>query len=429
MSTMFRNRHRAASRMIALGAFGVAASTAVLLAGCTPTTSSSSSGGETSSAASDCGVLPQNSPDDPDGVVPMLPAAAQTGFNDFPYTVEASAWSDSAPRTEPFKIGYTSLPLINAWGSDAYDYLEQRVAELGAEGVTDPDLATGLMADPATMTPAEQIALYQQLVDQGVDGIIIIPLSGEAMADVVTEAGKKGVVTVAANGNIPSPYAINVQMNPYLQGLQPAAEALQHFGGKAKVLYVGGIPGETTEQVTHDGFQAMLASCPDVEVVGEVYGQYSSAGAKSAVLQFLASYPGQIDMVVTPGTMGPGIISAFLDAGREVPMVTATGAQAGELSFWADQLDQNPDYVNFGTGGTSPEVSEASLQVLIKTLLGGQPIANTVSTEPVYITSENVKDFVVPGADLNSPDQIKPARGFLSVDFLDQFFKSPSPIE
>lgn len=428
MSTMFRSRSRAARRSALLGTLGLAATT-VMLVGCTqPTTGGGGSSGDPVAAA-DCGVLPGSTPNDPDGVVPQLPADAQVGFADFPYTVQASAWADSEPRTGPFSIGYSSLPLINAWGSDSYDYMTERVAELGDAGITDPELTNGILPDPATMTPAEQIALYQQMVDQGVDGIIIIPLSGEAMADVVTAAGEKGVVTVAANGNIPSPYAINVQLNPFLQGLQPAAEALKHFGGEAKVLYVGGIPGETTEQVTYEGFQAMLQNCPDVEVVGEVYGQYSSAGAKAAVLQFLASYPGDIDMVVTPGTMGPGIISGFIDAGRTVPMVTATGAQAGEVAYWVDQLDENPDFVNFGTGGTSPEVAEAALQVLIKTLLGGHPIANTVSTEPSYITNDNVAQFAVPGADLNSPDQIKPSPDLLSVDYVDLFFQDPQPIE
>lgn len=425
MSTIWSPERTRRGRAMIAGAAGLVL--ALSLAACTTPPGTASSTG--ASGGGSCGTLPGNPPKDPDNAVSKLPQAAQAGFADFPYTVQASAWATTPAKTGPFTIGYTSLPLINAWGSDAYKYLDGRVKELAAKGTVTSPLQTGIMADPATMTPAEQIALYQQLVDQGVNGIIMIPLSGEAMADAVTAAGKKGVVTVVANGNVPSPYAINVQMNPYLQGLQPAAEALKHFNGKAKVLYVGGIPGETTEQVTNDGFKAMIANCPDVEVVGEVFGQYSSAGAKSAVLQFLASYPGDIDMVVGPGTMGPGIISGFQDAGRTVPMVTATGAQEGEVAFWAQQLASDPGYVNFGTGGTSPEVTEAALQVLLMTLEGQGPITNTISAAPAYITSQNVKDYVKPGADLTSPDQISATKGYLSTDFLQQFFSKPAPIK
>ena len=53
----------------------------------------------------------------------------------------------------------------------------------------------------------------------------------------------------------------------------------------------GGVPGLTTDEYGYNAQKAVLEECPNINVVGEVVGNYIPAVAKSAVLQFLTSHP------------------------------------------------------------------------------------------------------------------------------------------
>ena len=174
------------------GAAAAITASALVLTGCSAGSGSSAQENSASGSAGECGLMPEKAPLDTDGAVATLPADVQSAYLDFPFEVLASGFADLPAKEKPFKVGYTSLPLINDYGNDSLANLEARVAEYAQQGVTDPKLLTALLADPATMTPAEQIQLFKQLVDQGADVILGIFLSGEAMADAVTEAGKYG---------------------------------------------------------------------------------------------------------------------------------------------------------------------------------------------------------------------------------------------
>ena len=49
------------------------------------------------------------------------------------------------------------------------------------------------------------------------------------------------------------------------------------------------------------GYRAVFENCPDIEVVGNVVGQYTPAVSKSQTLQFLATNPGRVDGVAVTG--------------------------------------------------------------------------------------------------------------------------------
>lgn len=408
-----------------------AASAALLLAltACAGGASGNASGPSSSPVAGSgsagaCGTLGTGTAADPDGALKGLNSEALKSFANYPYPVAASKWQDLAAKKGPLKIGYVSIALMNDYNNNALNTTEAHVVEYSKDGVVDSTLLKGIPADAASQTPAEQIKLYNQLVDQGVDGIILGPLSGDAMADAVTAAGKKGIPTVALNTYIPSEYAISTVINPYLQGMDPAANTLKQLGGKGNVLIVRGIPGETNDAVVYPGFTKMLEGCPDMKVAGEVVGGYSNATAKAEVMKFLASHPGQIDMVFSGGVMGPGIISAFEQSGRPVPAISFSGLQAGDSAWWNSKKDS---YTAFGTVGSGKQTADLAWRVMIRTLTGQGPKVNSVVTPAQLITNETVGELAPAGGDLNSPGEVgETSDTLISESSMDQFFAKPS---
>jgi ribose transport system substrate-binding protein len=379
-----------------------------------------SSSGQVNAFKAECGAMPGAAPKDPDGVVAKLPAVAQASYTDYPYEVKASPWATLADAG-PVKIGYSGLAPINSVAQGFLDTTNADAAAAQQQGLIDGPMLTEILADAATQTPAEQIRGYQSLVRQGAKAIIINALSGEAMAPAVTEAGKQGVVTVTIMTYIPSDYAINVLINPLEQGLQPAATMLKNIAGKGNVLMVRGFQGDSTDTLVNDGFHALLANCPDVKLLGEAVGNYSPAAAKTAVLQFLASHPQQIDGVAQPGVMTAGIMGAFIQAGRPMPSVGDSGASPGSLAYWLDH--QAAGYKGSGTAGNGNQLADASFRVMMRALSGKGPKVTSVVVPALLITPENLTQYATAGANLNDPGALPGKPQDLASDaFLNNFF-------
>lgn len=413
-------------KMIRNSATAVSAALLLTITACAGGASGGTASGHSAApgAGGACGALPATTAADPDGVLTGLSEEAMEGFKNYPHEVHASKWQDLEAKEGPLKIGYVSIALMNDYNNNALKTTEAHIVEYSKEGLVDSTLLKGIPADAASQTPAEQIKLYNQLVDQGVDGIILGPLSGDAMADAVTAAGEKGIPTVALNTYIPSEYAISTVINPYLQGIDPAASTLEQLDGKGSVLIVRGIPGETNDAAVYPGFTALLENCPDMKLAGEVVGGYSNATAKAEIMKFLASHPGQIDMVFSGGVMGPGIVSAFEQSGREVPPISFSGLQAGDSAWWNSKKE---DYSAFGTVGSGNQTADLAWRVMIRTLTGQAPKFDTVVTPAQLITNDTIGGLAPSGGDLNTAGEVgETSDTLISDEVLDQFFAKPS---
>jgi ribose transport system substrate-binding protein len=83
------------------------------------------------------------------------------------------------------------------------------------------------------------------------------------------------------------------------------------LGGKGNVLIVRGVKGSAPDQEMYEGQMQALKQYPGIKIVGEVYGQATTAVAQSAVSNILPSLL-QVDAVLTQGgELLPGAQPAF----------------------------------------------------------------------------------------------------------------------
>ncbi|PWB98035.1 substrate-binding domain-containing protein [Salinibacterium hongtaonis] len=402
----------------------------ISLVGCAAEAGTESGSGESVSAASlaasGCGSLPGALPADPEGVLAGISDETLVGFGGAEVELKASAWDDVAENAGPWKIGYSALPITGAINQAYLDQFNKRFDEAKKLGLVEGEFEVNLMPDPTSMSPAQQLQGYQSLVSRGVDAIIMQPFSPAGMTSAVDEAGEAGIVT-AALSPINSAYAVNSMVTFYQDAGSAAAATLgQLKDGKGKVLVVHGFDGIDPEIQGFNGVKAALAECPDVEVVGEISAAFTNATAKTAVQNFLASYPGEIDAVVQMGGMATGIINAFEQVGRTVPLVAGNGISAGALAYWAEKADT---YSPAGVAGSPEQQADAVWEVLIRTLSGKGAKMNVMALPPTLITSENVNDFTIEGADTTSDASMAPGAPYSPANILDEFFtKSGTPL-
>ena len=405
----------------------------LVAAGCASGTTSGGAAPEptttgSANTAAACGVLPDVAPADPDGVVAALPAEVQPFYNGNPYPTLASHWADWAPEG-PLTVAYVSLPMLNAWSVSAKTQMEESFAAAKADGLVEGELLEFIMSDPANMTPAEQIGLYEEAVRQGADLIYLVPLSGEAIAASVDAAAEQGIPTITQNGYVPSDKAVNWGVNPYLDSGAPAAEVLGQLDGTGNVMVVRGVIGLAPDTYGAAAIESVLANCPDITVLGEVEGGFNPPAAKTAVQQFLASHPQQLDAVLQVGVMGQGVYQALFESGRTpIAKVSDTGASAGSLAGWAEAIERQSDYTTAGSGGTGRQQVEMLFEIGMRMAAGeGVKVSNLTYASPL-LTNDSFGEWMLPGADLNSPDETAAGAPLMSAQEFDAFFTNPGQL-
>jgi len=400
---------------------------AALVVGLSACGSAAAPGGDATPIAGlgDCGTAPViPAQDDPDDLISTLPQEAQDAFSGFNQPVLASSWADALPAAgKPYTVGLAFLPVSNAWATAAVAEINADFDKAKAEGLVEGDLLVQIPADAATMTAADQIAGYEKLVQQGADVILMYPLDGEAMKAPVDAAGEKGIPTITIVGNVPSQYAINVGNNAFNYVAQPVAEAAKLLDGKGNLVIVAGIEGISITTVSLDAAQQVLQACPDIKVVGTVFGGYSNSVTKSSLVTFLASHPEQIDAVLQIGTMGAGVWDAFESVGRPAPVVIDIGTTAASLAYWKQA--EADGYVGVGVPETAKQVVDSVWDVLQRVMAGEKPLVNQIPVVPKLVTNDNLDDYVVPGEGTSSQADTQSVGPWIDQEYLDQYFSSP----
>jgi ribose transport system substrate-binding protein len=401
---------------------GAAVSAAVLAAALMTTTVASGSSPATTAASAagtqQCGQNVSQKPTDPDGVYAKLPKAIQARYGAWPFPIKKTPWAASKPVKGPWKIGYINFPITTPWQADLTSQLKVEFGKAKAKGLVSGSLQTYIQT--GTPTPEQQIAAIQQMVRQGVNGIVMNPLAGPAEAPAIDAAGKAGVpVVFTDNTVVESKYAIQL----WSENNGPADAGTAKIIGKGNVLIVRGIAGNPSEQIFENNALADIKACPGLKVVGSVNGNWNNPQAKTAVTQFLASHPTlKIDGVIQNGIMAAGIIDAFQQAGRPVPPVSMGGCQGGELSWWL----AHPKYRTAGTCFNGYQTAYTAFRVLLRVLGGKGLKVNGIDIVPGQVTASNLKVYATANKPLSwQGEPLGPLDGWGSNAYLDAYFTKP----
>jgi ribose transport system substrate-binding protein len=398
------------------------------LAACSSSSSSSagapaSSGAASGAAASACGTVPAVAPNDPGNVLSALPASIMSQYNGYSDPIVASAWANwKNPVKPPWKIAFVINTLANPFNAQQAAEIKTEMTTYEKEGLVSK--YTVLSTNDSATTELQDMALVTQ---QHYNGIILSATSATGVVPAVNAAGAQGIPIVTFFSSVPNKYVVNEGPNTYLYGGSITATIARELHGKGNVLYVRGTPGLPFDTQTYDATQKVLSACPGIHQVGVINGQWDPSVAKTQTLQFLATHPGKIDAVMDSGPGDQqGIMQAFIQAGRPMPIVGDVGGMNATLSYWKQHLSS---YKGAGSAIGPAPTGEREAQMMMRVLLGQGPKLNAVLFNPPAITAANLTQYLVPGSTMNSTTTANaPLSQILPDSYINQLLNHPGPI-
>ncbi|MDR1271559.1 MAG: substrate-binding domain-containing protein, partial [Clostridiales Family XIII bacterium] len=117
------------------------------------------------------------------------------------------------------------------------------VFEEGVKRAADELGVNAYVTGPTDADPAQQVKIVEDLINSGVDAIVVVPNDATALEAVLARARDKGIVVVANESPDQEGADIDVEMIDNTKFAQAAAESMaQAAGGKGDyVMYVGGL--------------------------------------------------------------------------------------------------------------------------------------------------------------------------------------------
>jgi ribose transport system substrate-binding protein len=335
-----------------------------------------------------------------------------------------SAYVDWKPKHgPPWTIGYASSYAGNTWRAAVMTHLQTDIIpkwkKLG--------LLKDVIITQSNLDDATQIQQMRQLVDQGVDAIIVCCSNPTALNQSVKYAYDHGVPTFSLTGYLTSPYSVNASVNYQLAGFQLGKWLTDQLGGKGNVMVVEGIPGTSGSDSQDRGVKAGLATASGVKIVGDVAGMWTDQVAQGEVQKWLATNPGQLDGIVVQSAAELGVLRALQQSGRDMIPI-AIGGELGALCYWR----QNPKYIS-ASYQVWPPADEFALiwNIMMRTLEGQGPKVQSIMVDPIQLTYADIEKALPADCSMDTDGWLSVGENKWGGDpaFLDNFFTHPADPE
>ena len=334
-----------------------------------------------------------------------------------------SAYRDWKPKKgPPWTIGYASSYAGNTWRAGVMDRLQHEIIpkwkKLG--------LIKEVIITESNLKDSVQIQQMRQLVDQGVDAIIVCCSNPTALNQTVKYAYDKGVPTFSAVGYLTSPYAVNSSANFVVGGHMMGDWMANEIGKKGNVLVVEGIPGTSASDSQDRGIKEALKKYPDIKVVGSIAGMWTDQIAQAEIQKWLATHPGQLDGIIIQSASELGAIRALKQSGRKMVPITI-GGEEGALCYWRKNLGAISSALQAWPPGDDFELS---WNIMMRTLEGQGPKVQSILAEPITVTKEDVTKILADNSNEESDKwQNVGVDRWASSAYLDNFFLRPADQE
>jgi len=265
------------------------------------------------------------------------------------------------PRTcdheAPFSIGVSNNFIQSVFRTQMINGIQEAFDEYHAEGLVDR-----LVLENADTDINGQIQQIRNLINQGVDAILVNPSSATALNAVFDEAISQGILVFAVDQAVDNPDVINVTISQQDLGRVSAEWFAQQVGDGATIVTVEGTNGSPATIARWAGAEPVFAAHNiTVETHGE--GGFNQVQAQQVATDLLNTHP-NIDGIWTYDGNAQGVFRAVEAAGRLNDLVIGGEARVGFMRMWNDAL---PEFSSVGIINP-PGVGASALRIAVEML-------------------------------------------------------------
>ncbi|OYW59150.1 MAG: sugar ABC transporter substrate-binding protein [Rhodobacterales bacterium 32-66-7] len=267
---------------------------------------------------------------------------------------------------EGYKIGISNTVQGNGWR-------EQMVCAMKAEALASGKVESLNIAHRNT-DAAGQLEDMRNLIQAGVNAIVVNPSNAEGINAAIKEATDAGIVVVAVDQAVTEPSAYILSNNQEEYAYLGATWLFEQMGGEGAVVYMRGAAGAGADNDRDVGFKRAMAEFPNITVAQEVFTGWQQDQAKQQINDIIAA--GVPFQGVWTSGIDNVIVDAFVESGA--PLVPIVGADnAGFVAQLASVEGLQ------GAAVTNPgSVGGAGVALAIRILDGQIPADKTVLVDP-----------------------------------------------
>jgi ribose transport system substrate-binding protein len=179
-------------------------------------------------------------------------------------------------------------------------------------------------------TQANQV---EQLVNSGVDALVIVPVEANSLAPQMAEAKAKKIPVVAVNTTLTSSSALAATVLPddVKAGEQEMQKMADRLGGKGNIAILQGPLGSSPELDRTRGINNVLKKYPGIKVLAKDTANWKRDQAVDKVKNWMSSFGKDLDGIVSENDdMGLGAVQALKEGGgKKIPVVGIDGIEDG----------------------------------------------------------------------------------------------------
>lgn len=233
---------------------------------------------------------------------------------------------------------------------------------------------------------AKQVSDIEDMIQKGIDILIINPTDTDGVESAVESAKEAGVVVVAVDADAAGPRDAYVSSENYDAGYKAGEYMAEELDGSGKVAILNGIPTDgILDRV--EGFKEAIGEHSDIEIVDDQNGKQEEAEAMTVTENMLQSNPDLDAIFSVNDTGGLGCYSAIETSGKDVFMVSIDGHPD------AIEAIQEGDIFR-GTVAQFPrDMIRMGLGTALAKHWGAEEVPDEIRIPVKLINDENAEDF------------------------------------
>jgi ribose transport system substrate-binding protein len=237
----------------------------------------------------------------------VLTASAAVAF-----AMGGSAFAKDAPR-----VGMSFQEMNNPYFTTMHAAVKEAVSIFG-------DKAVLYVAD-ARHDVTKQISDVEDMLEKGIDILLLNPADSEGVQRAVVEAKNKGVIIVSIDAQAKGPVDSFVGSKNYDAGLLSCGALAKEIGGKGDVAILDGIPVvPILERVR--GCKDALAKHPGIKMVTLQNGRQERDIAMTTTENILQSQPNLKGLFSVNDEGSMGALAAITASGKNIVLTSVDGS-------------------------------------------------------------------------------------------------------
>jgi ribose transport system substrate-binding protein len=247
----------------------------------------------------------------------------------------------------------------------------------------------------------KQVADVEDMLVQGVNGIVVFPFESAPLTPVVEKAYGKGVYVVVLDRGVTKPvYDVYLSNDDESYARQAMEWIAKDLGYKGNIVLIEGVPSVISDLRTKTA-KDVAAKYPGLKVLDSQPGNWNKEKALAVMENYLAKYK-NIDAVYTADDdMLEGALQAYKESGRKDIKIMFGGAAKKEVV----KRIMDGDPLVRANATYPPDVCASAVSMAVVGLRGRVfegfyqkklPLRVILGSE--LITRENAKSYYVPEA-------------------------------